>query len=414
MKNNTLPLISVSHLLERTHQANKYQREIELATGENFNLFKILNIRHYEVRTHSPLLGDLLNPKGSHGLGTKFLALFLELLKQHAQTQVDPSFFARFNVETARVTLEECLGSKTETTGGRIDILIASGKIRIGIENKIYAREQQGQMQRYQNELEHDGILIYLTLDGSEPTSLDEQQKGKVLCISYANDILNWLKLCRKEASTTPLVRENLTQYIHLIQHLTHQNTSNRMNEDITKSVLSSEDNLRAFFALRNAEQAIKGAIVTKLFDRLKHLIPKDFNVVDWPEGNGAKGENFTFSTPALEALNLAAAIEFEGADYSKCFIGFWRTTPPTPDDANELIVQRLKDAFSKHPQFQKRTESTPHWPMWQWFNPENWDDEVLLSLQFHPDDFDRNMLANINGLFEVAKTLEETNSGNS
>ena len=36
---------------------------------------------HYEVRTHSPILVELLNPQGTHGKGSAFLRLFLALLE---------------------------------------------------------------------------------------------------------------------------------------------------------------------------------------------------------------------------------------------------------------------------------------------------------------------------------------------
>lgn len=40
--------------------------------GENFNLISLLGMERDEVRTHSRIVGDLLNPKGSHGQGGVF------------------------------------------------------------------------------------------------------------------------------------------------------------------------------------------------------------------------------------------------------------------------------------------------------------------------------------------------------
>jgi len=41
--------------------------KIARITGENFNVFNVLKLSTSEVRTHSALLAELLNPEGSHG-----------------------------------------------------------------------------------------------------------------------------------------------------------------------------------------------------------------------------------------------------------------------------------------------------------------------------------------------------------
>jgi hypothetical protein len=67
----------VSELLRFTESHNHHTEALLRATGEQFNVFNILGIGHYEVKTHSPMLGELLNPKGRHGQGAMFLRLFL-------------------------------------------------------------------------------------------------------------------------------------------------------------------------------------------------------------------------------------------------------------------------------------------------------------------------------------------------
>lgn len=44
----------------------KYDEEAK-ANGENFNIFAVMNMEHSEVSTHSAIIGELLNPNGSHG-----------------------------------------------------------------------------------------------------------------------------------------------------------------------------------------------------------------------------------------------------------------------------------------------------------------------------------------------------------
>ncbi|MFU8894691.1 MAG: PD-(D/E)XK nuclease family protein, partial [Luteolibacter sp.] len=54
-------------LLSLAGTIRRYEDELTRVNGAHFNLFDVLHIGHYEVRTHSPMLAELLNPRGSHG-----------------------------------------------------------------------------------------------------------------------------------------------------------------------------------------------------------------------------------------------------------------------------------------------------------------------------------------------------------
>ena len=54
-------------LLRFTATQLRHADALNQATGEHFNIFQILRIGHLEVKTHSPILAELLNPKGRHG-----------------------------------------------------------------------------------------------------------------------------------------------------------------------------------------------------------------------------------------------------------------------------------------------------------------------------------------------------------
>jgi len=206
----------VLELLRFTESHNRHTEALARATGEQFNIFQTLRIGHREVTTHSPILAELLNPKGNHGQGAVFLRLFL------AQFKV-----SGFDADSATVKQEYPIGPKTQESGGRIDIVVKDGKqATILIENKIYADDKEKQMTRYR-EFDRNAHLFYLTLRGGEPSNLSKDEVDRIQCkyISYAVDILAWLKDCRKESACLPNVRETLTQYIHLIEELTEQRT---------------------------------------------------------------------------------------------------------------------------------------------------------------------------------------------
>lgn len=46
--------------------------------GGDFNIFSVLNMERLEVRTHSALIYELLNPNGSHSQDHTYLKIFID------------------------------------------------------------------------------------------------------------------------------------------------------------------------------------------------------------------------------------------------------------------------------------------------------------------------------------------------
>ena len=69
-------------LLQFTETHLRHAEQLAQVTGEHFNIFKILGIARREVQTHSPILGELLNPNGCHGQKDLFLQLFFDQLNK--------------------------------------------------------------------------------------------------------------------------------------------------------------------------------------------------------------------------------------------------------------------------------------------------------------------------------------------
>ncbi|MYK84036.1 MAG: hypothetical protein F4024_15980, partial [Gammaproteobacteria bacterium] len=190
-------------LLAQAHVLTKKHEELAAATGQNFNLFKILGRETDEVRTHSAIIAELLNPKGSHGQGPVFARLFAK----------------RFKIEIPEAEIDslQVWAEKTVGDNSRIDILMVAGDLCVVIENKIYAGDQPKQLERYH---EHAAQwpcskVIYLTLHGDGPSddSLGELPKDEVDCRSYESDVLAWLNDCIKEVARVPQIREILAHY---------------------------------------------------------------------------------------------------------------------------------------------------------------------------------------------------------
>ncbi len=214
---------------DKQHRAEAFRR------GECYNVFNVLGVDNQEL-SHSAFLAALLNPHGSHGMQDAFLKAFIDTIA-HGSTKPE------LDTAHAQVYTEYNIGNITETTGGRIDILITdhsnTGSNKghaIIIENKIWAADQPNQLLRYHN-FAPKAMLLYLTLNGDEPSDQSRgtlnTQDGGYQCISYRSDIIGWLQQCAKLSFDKPRVRETINQYIDLLQQLTNQNTMEQNKEQL-------------------------------------------------------------------------------------------------------------------------------------------------------------------------------------
>lgn len=227
----TADLKSMEYLLHNTQRIVEHHNKLLEARGEQFNLFSVLDIEARENKTHSAFLAELLNPKGTHLCGSVFLELFLKILeKEVPQKDEAASLLDSFiNPVETEVIKEFSIGKRNDIDkeGGRLDIYIKNGTNCICIENKIYALDQEAQIERYCSfNKEGENTVFYLTLRGKDP---HKSSRGKLKSgehffnISYRDHILEWLELCLREVPNLTSVREAINQYILLIKKLTHQ-----------------------------------------------------------------------------------------------------------------------------------------------------------------------------------------------
>ncbi len=279
----------INNLLNQVSIIGKKNTEILDATGGRFNMFRICGVNHYE-NTHSAILTEFLNPKGTHGLKSKLLECFIKTLGENFTIN-------GFNCENARIYTEY------STSEGRIDILIEDEKRKkaIIVENKIYANDQLDQLKRYDRYAEKtyqkgNYQILYLTLDGKEAT----EQSGEgvsYLTISYEENIINWLEKCVAIASRFPIVRETIIQYINHLKELTHQDMNNKNKEEITE-VLSKIENLKAAKIIYQNYSATFDAIIKKHFN------------------------------PKMEEFATQEGLKYHYEESEECFVKFYITNP--------------------------------------------------------------------------------------
>lgn len=241
--------LSISNLLSQVSIVKNKYDDLAAYTGENYNLFSVLKIYTQEL-SHSAILGDLLNVRGKHGQKDTFLKLFLEELPKFKEGSEQFKVLKNFKSDKSIVFIEKYAGKVNyqNEEGGRIDIVINDQKSNIIIENKILAGDQPSQLKRY-NEWYKTAPIIYLTLNGKEPSNeskKDLKLDEHFICISYQENIKNWLVKCIKEMANKPIIRESLNQYLVLVKQLTNQSTNNKMREETINILTKSSENIMA------------------------------------------------------------------------------------------------------------------------------------------------------------------------
>ncbi len=272
-------LQNIKRLLSEVNAIIEKADEIARLKGENFNIFSILGIETKENKTHSNFLAAILDPGGPHGLGDIFLKLFLDELKNTELTNKKPNILDRLkNSKEIKVETETYLGRVDfeNQEGGRVDITISAPEGKIYIENKINAGDQYLQIARYcKNHPDENKIVLYLTLDGKEPSedSTGKHKDGKGLkagkdffLLSYQTNIINWLEKCQKEASDVPIIRETIKQYIILIKKLTGQLTDQKMEKEILELLIQNIESTETIVKLYGRA---KYEFYSKTLDRL-------------------------------------------------------------------------------------------------------------------------------------------------
>lgn len=311
----------LEHLLINVENIIKHQKEKEILRGESFNVFSILKMESKENETHSAFLGELLNPKGTHCKGNIFLKLFLKIIEN---TDID--------TETTTSHLEYHIGTRNDIkkVGGRIDIFLIDRENKsISIENKIYAGDQDSQIERYCNYNKEKNTVFYLTLFGNEP---DVKSKGQLISnedfyvISYKEHILQWLQLCINEAAEIPILRESIKQYLILIKKLT-STMDNKEEKELIEVMLRNYEEASFISAnFTKVNQALGEEIRQKVIAKLKVKLKDKYIVEAGKTAQNVYSQIWVSSTESIDSTIFFGIESFSGKGHfdGHLFIGIF------------------------------------------------------------------------------------------
>lgn len=348
---------NIQNLFHEINVIRVRNETINEATGGRFNMFNILGVNHYE-NTHSAIIAEFLNPKGSHGLREKFLTEFVN--------QNLPENFT-FDCKSAIVQTERYLGDL-----GRLDLIIEQNdkKKALIIENKIYANDQSEQLKRY-NEYaktkysKGNYIILYLTLEGIEASN-NSSEDVEYLTISYSRNIINWLEECAKISLRYPLVRETINQYINHLKQLTNQDMDTKNQQEIVEIITKKEyaDNVAAIYNNHNAWQ--KAIINNYLKPALSELASEKNLLFDDNEMDRLDAKDSGFSFYKNEWGRFRIYIVSENVGYKIFFYGISHS-----EGGPAKNIQRKLDCFEIEP-----NESWPYG--YKFLEYSNWSNDTF------------------------------------
>jgi PD-(D/E)XK nuclease superfamily len=338
----------------------------------------------------SAAIAQLLDPTGTHGQGRLFLDAFIKELG------LDLASYGGMGA-SIRVGTEKWLGSN-----GRIDIRIEflTGRRVIGIEAKINAGDQPGQLGRYNDAFRGTHYvnveLVYLTTDGREPSlaSLGEIDPKSIRRLSYGRvsdhegtdpppNIANAFR------SAVPMCRaDRVRWYVMLLNEAldglsgTKEEAEDPRMTITTQLLIGNPERLRTAHLIRDALKetqyqlisAFGEAIRRRMLDYSKSLVVVDNSLVDDPRGDYP---NLRFLKPNWRDVRMTLGIENGSNRFGICYEG--DVEPPFHSTHHDEVFQELGEALKR-----KDGGSDEWWPIyfqmpWPYQNPFHDEAQVAM-----------------------------------
>lgn len=365
-------LIKLLESVDEIHKEIKVSRNKRRESGDMFNIFEILKAEHYEVSTHSAILAELLNPKGSHGCTDLFLKSFLEVLDQK-------EFFQ--NLCDVTIEVENSIGAldNNKEYGGRIDLIIhEKHNSAIIIENKIYADDQDKQLYRYCRYAQSTykkSIVVYLTLDGktpSEKTTKGDDTKIKVdpQSISYQYHIKRWIENSIEKVYSKTNLQNSLKQYLQVINKLTNQDMNSISKEKLVE-LLSSPENMNNALLIRDTIDDALDMFMRNVFVPQLEKISQELNLKYSLYGNHWYDTYAGFIFYKEEWKHFTLGFEF-GSSLRNFYYGFKHKDDKNWSSEVKDMQMELLNRFEGKP-------SQPWWACYKNFPITNWNNEETI-----------------------------------
>ena len=388
----------------RMEGARAVERELDRLLARRFNALDYLRTDELGL---SRIVGDLLDPGGTHGQGTCFLARFGDLVGPD-RWPVDQT--VRYDDFDIRVLRE-----RSTDGGGRLDISVelrsqGQAPACIAFENKPYAVDGEAQVADYLAFLRrHYGgrfLLIYLSGHGGAPSErslpravckdglaimsfcpraeTDEHEES--LPFRFPFSLSDWLRECRQVCDA-----ERLRWFLGEAETFCHKTfggivTTTSERKEVREFILASDDNVLTAIAVIEAWPETRDEVVKRFLEVLRHRIASDLSSIedlrtgsDFSGRSGPKNGVWAFRNAWSEAGGAVPMVSLKHErDANQWFVGVGLESGTDDTDAEKHLRERLRERLGMDTAL-RGTIGSRSWP-WYRYLEEHGDWRPLLA----------------------------------
>lgn len=346
---------------------DEYRRRVEPQLASEFNVLRYARTDEIGL---SQILADLLDPKGPHGQGSRFLGCFLKRYWPE-RASISSVVKVRTEVATDRIAKRQ----------RRIDIEVYLGDCVLGIENKPWAADQQAQIADYLEHLKKIGLpfkLLYLAghagrlpaEDSISGADRHDHEKHKTLGTTDYSDLREWLRDCLGCCEN-----ERVSMFLRDLDRFIASTFSHEAVDFESKMIVESAmASARGVHAAVQLNAPIAGEVRLVLLEQLESQIRSTFTSVaseaelsgwslDIPKPLHLRYAVVDVSRRPDSALRVALA--FENANCGDCFFGVGRRC--AEDNSHNKELNNSLDSKLGAGQ------STAWWGWWRPFERRFW-----------------------------------------
>lgn len=308
----------------------------------------------------SSLLAWLLDAQASHGQGSSFLKAFVRQFKIPWDEKDCFGATATTEVSTDRLV----------AWNRRIDILVRSNARpkAIGIENKPWAADQQGQMADYLRHLaanfpgEH--CLLYISGDGSDPSdaSIGTDEKSaaisdrRLVIITYMM-LMPWLLECRA-ICRADRVTYFLSEFLRFIKKNFAGVRDVSERQEVIRQITSTPEALTAALQIVAAGEDLK----QHMLGVLNKQLAKEASIRQWQYTSHLNERTPRFCISFRASESYCFCLEASTSSFRDTYYGITVTQAETEE--GKRLIQRVGDLLTSR--FGRGRQGGP-WAWWRY-----------------------------------------------
>ena len=324
----------------------EYRRQYSAKLAPDFNVLEYDPMGETRL---SRLLADLLDPKGKHGQGEKFLELFLRDICQLPNYK-EQAVSASVSTEVSTY--------HSNNSDRRMDIVIESTDLVVCIENKPWASDQPKQILDYLEDIRtyrKEWQILYLTKNGDPPSeesiprrrwkNLVETEK-RAQAVSFKK-IRKWISSCIGQCQSER-VRCYLTDLMSYLMKEFEGISDMAESDEIKKMALRNTEHLYAMLEINGVLPEIRQELILRLDRDLKAI----FEEKGWNSIDGVK--NTLVETGPYAGLTVETdrgyriSWEFEESNWNTAAYGLDRAQPKIAEEDGLKLKAYIDSTIAK------------------------------------------------------------------